>query len=213
MKRPSAIVALTMVAIFTGLGYLAFMHDGGRLPSRGDNERMARFERQQQKKYDLLNEKIDRLAASVASGNVGAHADPRAGGMQAGAVMPERITPQQYQAQQAQSIQSLDRQLESQPVDAKWSLESTRIIEKALGADSLKAVGASSPAASDIQCRSSMCRIQLVYGDGGSAGDAGMMLNASIAERMPYAQVLSQMRSDGGVAYIVYATRDAPVVR
>lgn len=202
-----------LLAALAGLGYFTFARNGATLPRVGDDGHAARLEREQQQKYDALNDKADRLAylmQPLPSSTPLPFPDTM---VRASSLGQEPITPQQAEAGQRQIRLDLDKRLETQPVDADWSLESTRTIERSLTTDGLKEVGAHPPVASRIECRSSMCRIQLVYSDVGSASDAGMSLNTAIAGRMPYTQVLSRARSDGGVDYLIYATRDAPAAR
>ncbi len=190
-----------LLAILAGLGFFTLTRGGAGptdhvMPNNSP-------ERDREADYAALEEKVDRLTYLMQSVPSGARTSSPAR-VQA----PERLTPQQAQARQAQLKIELDDRFEMQPLDATWALESTRAIERSLAADNLKEVGGRPPATSRIDCRSSMCRIHLVYGDGGSASDAGMMLNLAIADRMPYTQALSQARTDGGVDYFIYAMRD-----
>lgn len=206
-------VFVGLLAALAALGYLTFSRNGASMPGMAGKDVAARSERDRQAQYDALDAKVDRLAYLMQSIPSGARTPNSGTAAQVGDPRPERMTPQQAQARQMQIKADLDERFETQPADAHWSLESTRVIERSLTAENLEGIGAHPPTASRIDCRSGMCRIHLVYGDSGSAGDAGMMLNMAIAERMPYTQVLSQTRSDGGVDYFIYATRERPAPR
>ncbi|MCL1634858.1 hypothetical protein M2650_09465 [Luteimonas sp. SX5] len=195
---------IVLLVVLAGLGVVTLARGGA--DSSVNSGRNNALERDRQTDYAALEEKVDRLTYLMQSVPSGERTSNRAG-TRAHATAPEHMTPQQAQARQAQIKADLDKRFETQPVDANWSLESTRRIERSLSADGLKEIGAQPPSASRIDCRSSMCRIHLVYGDNGSASDAGMMLNVAIADRMPYTQVLSQARTDGGVDYFIYAMR------
>ncbi|MEP6634750.1 MAG: hypothetical protein ABJA62_11140, partial [Luteimonas sp.] len=196
------------VVVISGvIGYFTFTHGDASVSNLSMSDRITRIEQEQQTQYQALNERIDRLSDLVESGKAGL-AENRAVESLADAQNQDSLTPQQGETGERQVTQRLEGQFESQSVNPKWSLESTRAIENALSVESLRDAGALPPDARNIQCRSSMCRIQLDYADSASAGVVGMMINAAIADRMPYAQTLSQPRSDGGVAYVIYAMRD-----
>lgn len=210
MKIKQAAGAAALCIVVAALGYFTFARDGVALPglAAGDNDRLAQLERTQQAQYEALNEKIDQLADSIASNRSSSGAPARANFARAGDALRPRLSTQQIQARGQQLKASLDSQLQSQPVDPKWSMESTRIIERSLTPEGLKDVGAAPPAGMDVDCRASMCRIHLVYEDNASATDAGIALNLAIADRMPYTQVVTQQRPDGGVDHFIYATRN-----
>jgi hypothetical protein len=205
MKNPNRALPMFvgLLGVLAVLGCLTFARNRANMSE--DDEHAAQPERQRQTDYTALEAKVDRLTylmQSIPS------SERMTGKRQSRGPDAERMTPQQAQAQEMQIKSELDKRFETQPVDANWSLESTLAIERSLTSDSLEEIGATPPAASRIDCRSGMCRIHLVYGDNGSASDAGMMLNLAIAKRMPYTQVLSQPRTDGGVDYFIYAMRD-----
>lgn len=215
MSTKQKLIVAVLVVLLATMGYFTFARNGAMLPSGAEEDRIAALERKQQEQYDALNQKLDRLADAMAGGRPSAPAgrvdNPASRALMA--QLGKGLNGQQSDVKLREIKADLERQFESQPVDSRWSVESTRQVEQALTAEKLKEIGAPPPTATDIDCRSSMCRIHMVYGRSGDASDAAMMLNMEIAKRMPYTRVVSEPRSDGGVDYIVYASQQPTSVR
>jgi len=211
MKQKLAIAAL--IALLAVMGYMTFARDGDGFGPMSDDGRIAALERKQQEQFEALNEKLDRMANGMGGRSPAAAARPNPATEALAGRLGRNLSSQQNEAKLRQFKEDLDRQLQSQPVDSRWSAESTRQVEQALTAEKLKEIGAPPPTATDIDCRSSMCRIHMVYERAGDASDASMMLNMEIAKRMPYTRVISEPRADGGVDYIVYASSQPTSLR
>lgn len=214
MTARQKLVAAALAVLLLVMGYVTFGRGGAILPNSG-SDRIASLERKQQEQYDALNEKIDRLADAIGGRQSASTARPGSSAAAQAIIarLDRNLTGGRGEGKAEQIKIDLDRQFESQRVDSRWSVESTRQVEQALTAEKLKEIGAAPPTATDIDCRTSMCRIHMVYPRSGDASDAAMMLNMEIAKRMPYTRVVSEPRPDGGVDYIVYASREPTSVR
>jgi len=197
-------LAIALVAIGFASGRTAD-HEGTLFAGNTD-DRLGALEQQQRAQYEELNNKIDRIANAVAPSRSGTA--PQAGTRQGLLTRNPALLAQKAAETQA----ALEAQFQRQPVASGWAIESTRAIEQAITPASLKEIGAKAPVATDIDCRSSMCRIDMAYAgtDSGDAADAAVVLNMSIADRMPYSQVVQRANADGTFDYIVYASRERP---
>ncbi|TNJ33961.1 hypothetical protein [Arenimonas terrae] len=197
---------LLAVAIFAaGIGTVMLLvkeSPATMLSADGDGDRMDRIEREQEKRYAELNAKLDRLAAHLERG-----ASPSA---------PRRSPPAPVLDLEAAAAKSRDVRAEleqsvlSEPVSPQWALETSRSIEAALASADIREIGAEPPLGQTIECRSTMCRIEMVFSNPDHAIDAGTVLNMGIADRLPYTRAVRDTLPDGSTQMIVYAYRDRP---
>jgi hypothetical protein len=214
MKNKQGILIAAVAAFLLIAAYFTFARGNGagiRLPTLGtsnsDEVRLDQMESSQKQQYEALNNKIDRLADAMLERGPVRSAPATKQARLPGGLMGN---PRELEERRARLQADLDKRLQAEPVAKKWAVESTRTIEQALTAASLKEIGAGAPIATDIDCRTSMCRIDMVYANGGDAADAGVMLNMAIAERMPFTQVVQQRHPDGTFDYIIYASKTRP---
>jgi hypothetical protein len=103
------------------------------------------------------------------------------------------------------------RQLESrfrnEAISAKWARETERGLLDSFASSESKAMGVAPPLDADIQCRSSMCRIQADYADDGAAADAALVYTMDIANRLPNIYRSTITNPDGTSRILLYAMR------
>lgn len=202
----AALAALALIVCVTW-GVSRLRGDNPMPWQQDDDARIAALERKQDEQFELLNSKLDRLATGIGGA-------PAAGARPARtpAASPFRDPQALAQAAQrtAQMRKDLDTRVQNEPVAAKWAMETTRQIENSLTMESLTEIGAQPPEATQIDCRTSICKINMVFADETDAADAALVMNMAMADRLPYTQVFQKQRTDGGVDYVVYASKTRP---
>ena len=63
------------------------------------------------------------------------------------------------------------------------------------------------PSDFDVECRTSVCRIDAAYSDDGSAADAAMVLAMDVNRALPRMQRRTSYNPDGSVRVLIYALR------
>lgn len=206
MKAVYAVLAAIVLIASVTWGVSRLRGDGA-MPWQGDDARIAALERKQDEQFELLSSKLDRLANGIGGAPIAGTRPARTP-----AASPFRDPQSLAQAAQrtAQMRKDLDARVQNEPVAAKWAMETTRQIENSLTIESLAEIGAQPPEATQIDCRTSVCKINMVFADETDAADAALVMNMAMADRLPYTQVFQQQRPDGGIDYVVYASKNRP---
>ncbi|TNJ33964.1 hypothetical protein [Arenimonas terrae] len=157
-------------------------------------------------RQQALEEKLDRLVADIQGRRASASERSREqDGAASRQTLSERIAASRIASEALQS--SLENRVANEAVSPAWALATTRQIEESLSAEHLQEVGATPPLQSSIECRSSICRIEMVYDNPGSIGEAALMLGMAINEDLPFTRSFQVSLPDGSTQIVVYATR------
>jgi hypothetical protein len=157
-------------------------------------------------RQQALEAKLDRLVADIQGRRASASERSREqDGTASRQTLSERIAASRIASEALQS--SLENRVANEAVTPAWALATTRQIEASLTAEHLQEVGAQPPLESRIECRSSICRIEMVYDNPASIGEAALMLGMAINEDLPFTRSFQVSLPDGSTQVVVYATR------
>ena len=118
-----------------------------------------------------------------------------------------QLNPDQMEAQTSKLMREYERQFRTEPVAPAWANSTELAVVDALRSDEAKATGVATPSEFDVQCRSSLCRIDATYPDDGSAGDAMTVLAMDVSDKLPRMHRRTIYKPDGTVQLHVYAAR------
>ncbi len=117
----------------------------------------------------------------------------------------------QIAARRKQSAEALERErrdaasaFASEPVNPVWAAATERQLDRVAAQPAIQQNGAT-PKDMQIQCRSSMCRIQSDFGQGSQADDWTLMFMASVGSTMPHALVSQVTNPDGTRSVVIYS--------
>jgi hypothetical protein len=119
--------------------------------------------------------------------------------------IPIEPSTEEQAAQRQAGIVALDQKLRSEPMDPDWAFEQQAVIRKAIAGTPGDGFNASVPDNMDAVCRSSMCRISMVYKDEEDAAQMHGRLTLGLGGAISTARTFFVPRSDGGVEMVVFA--------
>ncbi|HEY0660452.1 MAG TPA: hypothetical protein VGD21_03890 [Lysobacter sp.] len=99
----------------------------------------------------------------------------------------------------------LAEQLLGEAVSPAWASFNERQVRVALAESQLAVAGLEPPLRQRVQCRSTLCRIELSLLEGEAAQQTPLHLLQAIAANLDDAQVFEQPRGDGTVEVVIYA--------
>lgn len=100
---------------------------------------------------------------------------------------------------------ALDARLRAEPVSASWARYNEAQVRSALG-EHLLAAGIDAPLDHRVECRTTLCRID-VHTRGGETADATeVQLLQGISDGLANARIFRQPHKDGTVALVIYAS-------
>jgi hypothetical protein len=99
----------------------------------------------------------------------------------------------------------LAEQLLGEAVSPSWASFNEHQVRDALAESQLAAAGLEPPLRQHVQCRSTLCRIELSLLEGEAAQQTPLHLLQAIAANLDNAQVFEQPRGDGTVEVVIYA--------
>lgn len=202
--RYSAAAAAVVLAAAAGYGFSRMQPPAPTAEATSGLE--ARLDAQAERQAEL-ERRFDRLILELQTGAAQPAARPAgAGPVQARTALTDSINRANQAGAQAQ--QQLEQQLRNEPLDPAWALATTRTIETALSAEGLAEIGAQPPLDSQIECRSSICRIEMIYATPADVGEAGVMLGMAVGENLPFTRSHQITLPDGSTQLVVYASRN-----
>jgi hypothetical protein len=99
----------------------------------------------------------------------------------------------------------LEARLGSEGVSPSWAAYHEDLVEQALDAGGLHRLGLDAPLEHAVECRTSLCRIELVFAEGTGDGTLFHLLQ-QMSGSLDAAQVLEESRPDGATVLLVYAS-------
>jgi hypothetical protein len=103
-------------------------------------------------------------------------------------------------------LRRMDDALAMEVVSPGWAAVANKQIDLALQAHNLKTLGAGPPDAYEAECRSSSCKLSLMFVDGSNAEDTILALTTEIGSMFPEAVIVPVRSNDGTAQYFVYAS-------
>lgn len=103
-------------------------------------------------------------------------------------------------------LRRMDETFFQEQVSPAWAATVSHRIDTALHADNLKALGANAPDSYKAECRSSSCKLSLVFSDAFDADNTILALTTEIAATFPEAVIVPAHASDGSAQYFVYTS-------
>lgn len=120
--------------------------------------------------------------------------------------MPDRMPdPANVEAAKAARIAQLEDKFASEPVSAQWAAENTQRIQSFLAEDSLRAAQLPSVDLSAVDCRTTICRIELRTQDGLAAGELTQGILQTVAGQMSAAQIF-ESEGPGGTTLLIFSS-------
>ncbi|QNP41426.1 hypothetical protein [Lysobacter solisilvae (ex Woo and Kim 2020)] len=116
--------------------------------------------------------------------------------------------PESLEAAKAARIAQLENQVISEPVSASWAAENARRIKSFLQANNLQAAHLPAVDQAGVNCRTTICRIELRTQDSLAAGELTQGILQTISEQMPTAQIFETDGSDG-TTLLIFSTAAA----
>lgn len=115
-------------------------------------------------------------------------------------------SPADLDARRNEELFRLDRQFRAEQVDPGWAAASEAVVAAQLAKAHLVEQGAPDPVHHEVECRSSACRIEIVYA-GEMESQIGLaFLTGDIGVRLPTATTISFPQPDGSVRFVIFAT-------
>lgn len=157
-------------------------------------------------------------AADVAEAPAGAApaavtADPpRGGGPRPGASGAERVQAvtarrEEMRARHAQQTEEMrqraEKTFEGERVDPQWAPGKQRELDAITEQPAFETIGVT-PSRLDVQCRSSMCRIEGDFASAGQADDWVLVYMSSVGSTMPHSIVSRVANPDGSTSVRIY---------
>lgn len=121
--------------------------------------------------------------------------------------MPIEPSAEEQAVQRRADIVALDQKLRSEPLDPDWAIEQQSVIRKAIAGMPGDGFDAPAPDSMDEVCRSSMCRISMVYKDEEDAVQMHGRLTLGLGGAIATARTFFVPTNDGGVEMVVFAGR------
>ncbi|RNF82824.1 hypothetical protein EER27_13005 [Lysobacter psychrotolerans] len=100
---------------------------------------------------------------------------------------------------------ALDARLRAEPVSASWARFNEAQVRSALG-EHLLAAGIEAPLDQRVECRTTLCRIDVHTRDGEIADATEVQLLQGISDGLANTRIFRQPRKDGTVALVIYAS-------
>jgi hypothetical protein len=111
------------------------------------------------------------------------------------------------EAHQQQARAAISHAFSNQAIDKQWSHRTTALLESALINTAAEQEDMPAPDALDMQCRTSMCRIEARYPDEDSAIYGVQLLQSAFASELPRAYQYLVNNPDGTVSVVMYASK------
>lgn len=121
-------------------------------------------------------------------------------------------SPDEQATQRRADIVALDQRLRSEPLDPDWAIEQQSIIRKAIAGRHGDGFNAPMPDSMSQDCRSSMCRISMVYKDEEDAVQMHGRLTLGLGGAIATARAFFVPLNDGRVEMIVFAASQADLM-
>lgn len=120
--------------------------------------------------------------------------------------VPDRMPgPESVEAAKAARIAQLEDKVAAEPVSAQWAAENTQRIQSFLAEDSLRAAQLPSVDHSAVDCRTTICRIELRTQDSLGAGELTQGILQTVAGQMSAAQIF-ESEGPGGTTLLIFSS-------
>ena len=113
----------------------------------------------------------------------------------------------EQETQALATMERYQRAFAAEPIAAAWANATELAVVEALRSPEAVAMGVQLPRDIDVQCRTSLCRVQAAYDDDASAEDAATLLAMDIGGTLPRLQRSFAYRPDGSVEVTLFAMR------
>lgn len=145
-------------------------------------------------------------SAAVESTGVPADTDTAAASPRIRPRLPDRMPdPENVEAAKAARIAQLEDKVAAEPVSTQWAAENTQRIQSFLAEDSLRAAQLPSVDHSAVDCRTTICRIELRTQDSLAAGELTQGILQTVAGQMSAAQIF-ESEGPGGTTLLIFST-------
>jgi len=114
---------------------------------------------------------------------------------------------QEVQQQTDALMKRYEAAFQAEPVAPTWANATELAVVDALRSPEAKAAGIAMPSDFNVECRTSVCRINAAYLDDGSAADAATVLAMDVSKTLPRMQRRTSYNRDGSVQLVLYAMR------
>ena len=119
----------------------------------------------------------------------------------------EQPSEQEVQQQTDALMKQYEAAFQAEPVAPAWANTTELAVVDALQSPEAKAAGIAMPSDFDVECRTSVCRIDAAYSDDGAAAAAAMVLAMDVNRALPRMQRRTSYNPDGSVRVLIYALR------
>ena len=116
--------------------------------------------------------------------------------------------PASMAAAKAARIAELENKVISEPVSTTWAAENAQRIRSFLQADNLRASQLPAVDYAGIDCRTTICRVELRTQGSLAAGELTQGILQTISEQMPTAQIF-ESEGAGGTTLLIFSTASA----
>lgn len=113
--------------------------------------------------------------------------------------------PASLAAAKAARIAELENKVISEPVSTTWAAENAQRIRSFLQADNLQASQLPAVDYAGIDCRTTICRIELRTQEGLAAGELTQGILQTISQQMPTAQIF-ESEGEAGTTLLIFST-------
>lgn len=187
------VIAASLIVLLLGVLFVRWMS------SPTSPERTERTERAGQDASDATNMPTELEAPVGTSATAG-----EARGLAPGRI-PDAAS---IEAAKAARIAQLESKVAAEPVSATWAADNARRIESFLQADTLQAAQLPAVDHAGVDCRTTICRIELTTQDSLAAGELTQGILQTISGQMPSAQIF-ESEGPGGTTLLIFATAAA----
>jgi hypothetical protein len=97
---------------------------------------------------------------------------------------------------------ALDTYMDAEGVDTQWSVDTTDVLTQVLASAALAAT-----VVQDIECRTTVCRLDVEHEDRQELDQFALMLPMQVAEGLPQVTFFHDQGADGRIHTVVYLTR------
>ncbi|MCQ8105451.1 hypothetical protein NP590_15160 [Methylomonas sp. SURF-2] len=100
-------------------------------------------------------------------------------------------------------METISQALTSQAVDYAWAEQAKRTIGEVLEDETFQEAELR-----HLECRATLCKIELSHGDTGSSQELGMRLSLALGAELPQMTMQRSANQDGTVSTVLYLARD-----
>ena len=150
----------------------------------------------------FLRERLEALSAENRSGDDSVESAGPSAPDQSPAD-PLQLDPEKLASQELERMTTMDRFFQEEATDEQWSRDVTRMVTEVF-----QDMDASHTALSRVQCRSTLCLVEVEHSDAEAAEEFALYFPIDVGEALPQASYYTENFDDGSSRVTMYFARD-----